>query len=86
MKIKITYICEFCDREHRTSKEAYECEANCLGLTICEYDEYIKLLEEERHAFSINACTNNNKTRKKCDDAVKAVIDFQEKHGFVDNR
>lgn len=86
MKTKIIYICEFCDRQYKTSKEAYECEAKCLGLTTNEYKEYLELLEEERRAFSQLHVATNDTTRKRCDDAVKAVIAFQEKHGFVDNR
>lgn len=86
MKTKIIYICEFCDRQHKTEKEAYECEANCLGLTINEYKEYLDLLEEERIAFSQRHVVNNEITRKRCDDAVKVVIAFQEKYGFIDNR
>ena len=85
MKTKTIYKCEFCDRQYNTSKEAYECEAKCLGLTIDEYKEYRYLLREERNAFSEASCVNNERTRKRCDDAVKAVITFQEKHGFVDN-
>ena len=86
MKTKTIYICEFCDRQYRTSKEAYECEAKCLGLTTDEYKEYLDLLEEERRAFSEASCTNNDRTRKRRDNAVKSVIEFQEKHGFKDNR
>lgn len=86
MKTKIIYICEFCDSQHKTEKEAYECEANCLGLTINEYKEYLDLLEEERRAFSQVHVCRNKETIKRCDDAVEAVIVFQEKHDFVDNR
>ena len=86
MKIKTIYICDFCDRQYKTSKEAYECEAKCLGLTTNEYKEYLDLLEEERRAFSQLHVATNDTTRKRCDDAVKAVIAFQEKHNFVDNR
>lgn len=86
MKTKTIYICDFCNGQHNTSKEAYECEAKCLGLTVDEYKEYQFLLREEQNAFSEVSCVNNERTRKRCDDAINAVIAFQKKHGFVDNR
>lgn len=86
MKTGMIYICEFCDNKYKTSKEAYDCEAKCLGLTADEYKEYKYLLREEQNAFSEASCVNNEATRKRCDDAIKAVIAFQKKHGFVDNR
>lgn len=86
MKTKTIYICEFCNKKYKTSKAAFECEAKCLGLTTDEYKEYLDLLEEERRAFSEASCANNDRIRKRCDNAVNAVINFQKEHGFVDNR
>ena len=85
MKRKTIYQCEFCLEEYKTSREAFECEAKCLKLTIDEYEEYLKLLMEERRAFSEASCITNDRVRKRCDNAVKAVIDFQKKYGITDS-
>ncbi len=86
MRTKTIYICEFCGSEHKTSMDAFLCEATCLGLTSEQYQEYNDLLKKERHVFGVVACTNNPETRKACDDVVAEVIAFQKKYGFKDNR
>lgn len=86
MKARTVYECEFCGNQYKTTKKAYECEAKHLGLTMEEYKEYMNLLDEEKTAFGIAGCASNDVIRKRCDDAVKAVIAFQEKHGLEDNR
>lgn len=45
-----------------------------------------RLTEEERRAFSEASCANNDRIRKRCDNAVNAVINFQKEHDFIDNR
>ena len=86
MKTKIVYICEHCNTEHGTSYHAEQCEAKHWGLTMREYYDYKELLENERVAFGILSCRSNPETRKIADDAVAAVIAFQNEHGFTDNR
>ena len=86
MKTKTVYQCEFCLTEYKTSQEAYGCEASCLKLTMKEYAEYLDLLKEEKNAFRQASCAMNNEIIERCDNAVKAVIDFQKKYNFKDNR
>jgi len=86
MKTKTIYQCEFCLTEYRSSKEAFQCEADCLKLTMDEYNEYLNLLSEERKAFGQASCRMDDEVRRRCDRAVRAVIEFQEKHGITDNR
>lgn len=86
MKTRTIYICDFCNKEHYTTRNAIECEATHLGLTVDQYKEYMGLLKEERDAFGQASCASNDQIRKRCDDAVKAVLDFQKKYGFTDNR
>ena len=86
MKVKSIYQCEYCLSEYKTSKEAMDCEAKCLKLTRSEYEEYLYLLKEEKAAFAQASSVNNEWIRKRCDDAVKAVIKFQEEHGIADGR
>lgn len=86
MKTKTIYICEFCNKQYQIPENAIECEATHLGLTVDQYKEYMDLLREERDAFGQAGCANNDQIRKRCDDAVQAVLDFQNKYGFTDNR
>lgn len=86
MKIKMIYVCEFCGQEYGTEKEAYACEARCLGLNRAQYAAYRGLLEDESRAYSVTATVNNPETRARCERATRAVLEFQEKHGITDNR
>lgn len=86
MKIKTIYVCDFCGTEHEKSGDAMKCEAKCLGLTIEQYEEYIALLKEEMTAFGAASIANNDKIRKRCDEAVQSVLDFQKKYNVIDNR
>ncbi len=86
MKTKTVYVCDFCNKEYKNSMDAYKCEAKHLGLTIDEYKKYMKLLKEERRAFIVASSVVNDEIRKRCDDTVKAVLDFQKEHNFTNNR
>ena len=86
MKTKTIYQCEYCLTEYKTSKEAYECEADCLKLTWDEYTDYLEMLTREKTASYIVSRENNEETRKLFDDCIKDVIEFQQKHGITDSR
>lgn len=75
-----------CGTEYRSFNEAYKCEAKCLGLTVDQYKEYIKLLQEEKKAFRLAEDTLNDDTRKRYDDAIKAVIAFKNIYNIMDTR
>lgn len=82
MKSKTIYICEVCGTEYHSSKDAFKCEAKCLGLTYEQYKEYHNLLMEERNAFALASTMRSDMVIKRCDDAVKAVLDFQKRYNF----
>lgn len=82
MRTRTVFECEICKKRYEKKREAFECEANCLGLTEVEYLEYIDLLKEEKKAYAFVSHTNNQYTRKKCDDTTNAVIEFQNKHNL----
>ena len=86
MRSKTIYQCEYCLTEYKTSKEAHKCEADCLKLTMDEYVEYLELLSEEKSAFGQASCVMNDDVRERCDNAVKAVVKFQEEHGITDSK
>lgn len=81
-----TYQCEYCLTEYRTSTEAHKCEANCLGLTLDEYDKYLELLSELKKAYAIASSRMNDLVRARCDYAANAVVEFEKKHGITDNK
>ena len=72
--------------EYESSKEAHKCEANCLNLTLDEYIEYLDLLAREKTVAYLIGRTKNETPEKLFDDAVKDIIEFQDKHGITDNR
>lgn len=86
MKTKIYYVCEYCGCQYEEPKYAYHCEAQCLGISIEEYHEYRNLLDEERKAYRDSVSVNNKEVRRRRDDASKAVIEFQNKHGIKPER
>lgn len=86
MKTRIMYVCDFCDKEYRLPQYAIKCEEEHLGLTDKEYEEYRNLLHEEHTAYGIASTVVNEYTRTRCDNATKAVLDFQKRYGFTDNR
>lgn len=86
MKYKTIYQCEYCLSEYETSKEAYKCEADCLKLTLDEYAEYLDLLAREKNTSYLISRTKNETTEKLFDDAIKDVLEFQQKHGITDSR
>lgn len=84
MRTIIMYECEHCGCQYSRKEDAVKCETQCLGLTTKEYGEYMRLLEEEKCAFAQASIANNDMTRKRCDDAVKAVIEFEKKYNIWD--
>lgn len=86
MKTYVRYVCEVCGTEYGKCTDAYKCEAKCLNLTYGQYECYTKLLREEERAFRILESIFNNDTRKRCDDAVRAVIAFKNAYHICDSR
>lgn len=84
MKAKTIYQCEYCLSEYTSKKDAVECEAKCLHLTVDEYYEYMDLLWRERVASNIVYRQKNEKNEKLFDDFIKDVLEFQKKHGIIE--
>lgn len=85
MKMQIKYQCEYCFKEYDNAQDAYQCEADCLKLTLDEYGQYRELLKNEKEAFGQAACIMNDEIRNRCDNAVEAVLLFQKEHGITDD-
>lgn len=86
VRTKVIYVCDFCDKEYKFPQDALNCEAAHLRLTHEQYLQYRNLLAEEQRAYGIVGSLYNDHTRKRCDDATKAVLDFQKEYDFVDDR
>ena len=86
VRTKVRYACDFCDKEYKFPQDALNCEAAHLGLTHKQYQQYCDLLAEEQRAYGIAGSLSNEYTRQRCDNATKAVLDFQKEYGFVDDR
>lgn len=86
MKTKTIYQCEYCLSEYSSSNDAIQCEAKCLNLTVDEYKEYMDILWREKMASLAVSKSKNERTEKLWDDCIKDVLEFQKKHGIVDNR
>lgn len=86
MKSKTIHQCEYCLSVYDTPKEARQCEADCLKLTMEEYVDYLAMLTREKTASYILSRESNEETRKLFHDCVNEVIEFQEKHGITDSR
>lgn len=84
--MKTNYQCECCLKEYGTPKEAYKCEADCLGLTEDEYGEYVDLLVREKQLNYLVSRTKTGKSKKMLDDCIKDILDFQEKHKLTNDK
>lgn len=82
MKSYTMYVCEECGKESKNVKEIMECEANHLGLTKEEFETYKAIKSFVEYAGSILSRTNNEETRKKFDDSIEELLNFELKHGI----
>lgn len=82
MKTKTVFVCETCDKHHDLAVDALKCEADHLALTLDEYQEYLSLLNKEKHCGINVSIAKNEKTEKAFDEAVAAVLEFKKKHNI----
>lgn len=82
MKTKTFYICETCDKISSDIDMIKICEASHLGLTVDEHLHY-KALEEivRRKSYNVSV-TKNAETEKAYDEAIKELMEFEEKHNI----
>lgn len=80
MKNYTIYVCEECKFETRDLQEMKEHEAAHLGLTVEQHDEYKKLKQDAASAGALIAIEKNEKTEERFDDAIRALIKFEEEH------
>lgn len=80
MRQYTVYVCETCGCEFTSREKEIEHEAAHLGLTVRELEAYRAL----KSLASIMGCAvsrnKNEKTEKKFDDAISALLKFEKEH------
>lgn len=80
MKKIVMYQCSECGKVSSEYDEILNCELQHLGLTKYQYLEWKKLKEQAEQAGRIVSHTKNSQTDKVFDEAIKALVNFEEQH------
>jgi len=76
------YVCETCGYESKDANEVMQHEADHLGLTVKEMEQYRALKSFAAYMGSVVSHTKNGETDKAFDDAIRNLLDFEKKHGI----
>ena len=82
MKQYTVYVCETCGYESRDVEDMIIHEASHLGLTVKEMETYRAMKSFAAYMGSAIANRKNEETKRKYDEAIQAVIDFEKEHGI----
>ena len=83
MKQYMVFACETCEYESRDYNDMKQHEASHLGLTVEEMESYQSLKSFAAYMEAVVSSKNNNEeTRKKFDEAVKNLMNFEKEHGI----
>ena len=82
MKQYTVYVCETCGYESRDVEDMRKHEASHLGLTVKEMEIYRATKSFAAYMGSVIANRKNEETKRKYDEAIQAVIDFEKEHGI----
>ena len=82
MKQYTVYVCETCGYESKNAKEIMQHEADHLGLTVKEMEQYRMLKSFAAYMGSVVSHTKNEATYKAFDDAIQNLLDFEKRHGI----
>lgn len=82
MKQYTIYVCETCGYESKDAKEIMQYEADHLGLTVKEMEQYRALKSFANYMGSVVSHTKNEATDKAFDDAIQNLLDFEKEHGI----
>jgi hypothetical protein len=72
------YVCETCGYESKDAKEIMQHEADHLGLTVKEMEQYRALKSFANYMGSVVSHTKN----EAFDDAIQNLLDFEKEHGI----
>ena len=82
MKQYTVYVCETCGYRSEDAKEIMQHEADHLGLTVKEMEQYRALKSFAAYMGSVVSHTKNEATDKAFDDAIQNLLDFEKEHGI----
>ena len=82
MKQYTTYVCETCGYESKNAEEVMQHEADHLGLTVKEAEQYRALKSFVAYISSVVSHTKNEATDKAFDDAIQNLLEFEKEHGI----
>lgn len=82
MKQYTVYVCETCGYKSKDAKEIMQHEANHLGLTVKEMEQYRALKSFTAYMGSIVSHTKNEATDRAFYDAIKNLLNFEKEHGI----
>ena len=79
---KTIYCCEFCDNKFYEQSGCENCEASHFNLNRREYLDWRILNKDAASAGKMRGVCNDDRTRKVFDDAVRKLVDFENRHGL----
>lgn len=82
MKQYTVYVCETCGYESKDAEEIMQHEADHLGLTVKEMEQYRALKSFASYVGFLVSQTKNEVTDKAFDDAIQNLLDFEKEHGI----
>ena len=82
MKQYAVYVCETCGYKSEDAKEIMQHEADHLGLTVKEMEQYRALKSFAAYMGSIISHTKNGETYKIFNDAIQNLLNFEKEHGI----
>lgn len=84
MKQYTVYVCETCGYKSEDAKEIMQHEADHLGLTVEEMEQYRALKSFVVYMSYVISYTKNKATDKAFNDAIQNLLDFEQEHGIKD--
>lgn len=82
MKRYTVYVCETCGYKSEDAEEIMQHEADHLGLTVKEMEQYRALKSFVSYVSFLVSQTKNAATDKAFDDAIRDLLDFEKEHGI----
>ena len=79
MKQYTVYVCETCGYKSEDANEVMQHEADHLGLTVKEMEQYRDLKSFANYMGSVVSHTKNEATDKEFDDAIQNLLDFEKR-------
>lgn len=76
------YVCETCGYESKYANEVMQHEADHLGLTVKEMEQYRALKSFVAYMGSVVSHIKNVETDKAFDDAIQNLLNFEKMHGI----